>query len=198
MSPLAQALRTKTSTFIPLIVPDITNPFFAELAKTMTQAADERGYQLLLCVTNGDPAKTDGYFTAMQAHVRPLRHRRALHEGRYRGAETQFDFGHKVVVIDRVEGDDAVPTVTVDSRRGIMLALGAPALSGAHLDRLRIRHRRNAHRPGPDGRLSGAVRRERQHTCRAGQRVRPGCGRRAAPNISSQMDRSADGDHRGQ
>ena len=35
----------------------------------------------------------------------------------------RFDFGHKVVVIDRVEGDDSVPTVTVDSRRGIMLAL---------------------------------------------------------------------------
>ena len=71
MSPLAQALRLKTSTFVPLIVPDITNPFFAELAKTMTQAADERGYQLLLCVTNGDPAKTDGYFTAMQAKSTP-------------------------------------------------------------------------------------------------------------------------------
>ena len=32
MSPLAQALRSKTSIFIPLIVPDLINPFYAELA----------------------------------------------------------------------------------------------------------------------------------------------------------------------
>jgi len=122
MSPLAQALRTKTSTFIPLIVPDITNPFFAELAKTMTQAADERGYQLLLCVTNGDPAKTEGYFVAMQAMYAPFG---IVAPSTKVDTEAlkRFDFGHKVVVIDRVEGDDTVPTVTVDSRRGIMLAL---------------------------------------------------------------------------
>lgn len=122
MSPLAQALRTKTSTFIPLIVPDITNPFFAELAKTMTQAADERGYQLLLCVTNGDPAKTDGYLTAMQALYAPFG---IVAPSTKVDTEAlkRFDFGHKVVVIDRVEGDSSVPTVTVDSRRGIMLAL---------------------------------------------------------------------------
>src|SRR6476660_3209165 len=54
MSPLAQALRTKTSAFILLIVPDITNPFYAGLAKTMTEAAGDRGYQLLLCITNRD------------------------------------------------------------------------------------------------------------------------------------------------
>jgi LacI family transcriptional regulator len=122
MSPLAQALRTKTSTFIPLIVPDITNPFFAELAKTMTQAADERGYQLLLCVTNGDAAKTEGYFTAMQAMYAPFG---IVAPSTKVDTEAlkRFDFGHKVVVIDRVEGDSSVPTVTVDSRRGIMIAL---------------------------------------------------------------------------
>ena len=58
MSPLAQALRTKTSTLVPLIVPDITNPFFAELAKAMTAAAQERGYQLVLCVTENDAGAT--------------------------------------------------------------------------------------------------------------------------------------------
>ena len=60
MSPLAQALRRKTSTFIPLIVPNVTNPFFAELAETMSQAAGDRGYQLVLCVTNGDTGQTAG------------------------------------------------------------------------------------------------------------------------------------------
>src|SRR6478609_12147248 len=44
MNPLAQALSLKTSTFVPLIVPNVTNPFFAELADAMTQAAGDRGY----------------------------------------------------------------------------------------------------------------------------------------------------------
>src|SRR5690349_21742187 len=50
MSPLAQALRSKTSAFIPLIVPNMINPFYAELATTLTQAAGDRGYQLVLCI----------------------------------------------------------------------------------------------------------------------------------------------------
>lgn len=43
MSPLAQALRSKTSTFVPLIVPNVSNPFYAELAQAMTSAAGSVG-----------------------------------------------------------------------------------------------------------------------------------------------------------
>lgn len=120
MSPLAQALRRKTSTFVPLIVPDITNPFFAELAKTMGEAAGERGYQLMLCVTNGDTVQTAGYLTAMQSLYAPFG---IIAPSTRVDIETlmQFDFGQRVVVIDRVE-QSSVPTVTVDSRRGIELA----------------------------------------------------------------------------
>jgi LacI family transcriptional regulator len=121
MSPLAQALRRKTSTFVPLIVPDITNPFFAELAKTMTQAAGDRGYQLVLCVTNGDSAQTAGYLTAMQSLYAPfgIVAPSTLVDLDMLG---QFDFGHRVVVIDRVDEHATVPSVTVDNRRGIQLA----------------------------------------------------------------------------
>ena len=72
MSPLAQALRTKVSTLVPLVVPDITNPYFAELAKAMTAAAGERGYQLVLCVTENDPDATARYLDAMQAMYAPF------------------------------------------------------------------------------------------------------------------------------
>ena len=121
MSPLAQALRRKTSTFVPLIVPDIINPFYAELAKTMTQAAGERGYQLMLCVTNGDTVQTAGYLTAMQSLYAPF----GIVAPSTRvdvDSLTQFDFGNRVVVIDRVDEHSTVPSVTVDNRRGIELA----------------------------------------------------------------------------
>jgi DNA-binding LacI/PurR family transcriptional regulator len=35
---------------------------------------------------------------------------------------TQFDFGHRVVVIDHLDEGSSVPSVTVDNRRGIELA----------------------------------------------------------------------------
>lgn len=121
MSPLAQALRRKTSSFIPLFVPDITNPFYAELAKSMTQAAGDRGYQLMLCITNGDDVRTGEYLTAMQSLYAPFgvfapSTRMDIH------TLEQFGFGHRVVVIDRVEEDSSVPSVTVDNRRGVELA----------------------------------------------------------------------------
>jgi LacI family transcriptional regulator, galactose operon repressor len=45
---LAQGLRTRRAQLISLIVPDITNPFFAELAKELELACSAAGYQLLL------------------------------------------------------------------------------------------------------------------------------------------------------
>ena len=121
MSPLAQALRTKTSTLVPLIVPDITNPFFAELAKAMTAAAGERGYQLVLCVTENDAAATAGYLDAMQSMYAPFGVIAPF--AQVDPAEFEpFGFGKRLVVIDRVESDVELPTVTVDSERGIQLA----------------------------------------------------------------------------
>lgn len=122
MSPLASALRRKTSAFIPLIVPDITNPFYAELARTMTQAAGDRGYQLVLCITNGDQDRTAGYVTAMQSLYAPFG---VVAPSTTLDVETllQFEFGNRLVVIDRVDERASVPSVTVDNRRGIELAL---------------------------------------------------------------------------
>ncbi|MET0315792.1 MAG: LacI family DNA-binding transcriptional regulator [Rhodococcus fascians] len=121
MNPLAQALSLKASTFIPLIVPNVTNPFFAELADAMTQAAGDRGYQLVLCVTNGDAAQTAGYLTAMQALYAPF----GIVAPSTRvdlDALADVDFGQRVVVIDRVDEHATVPSVTVDNRRGIEIA----------------------------------------------------------------------------
>ena len=72
MSPLAQALRSKASIFVPLVVPDLINLFYAELATTMTLAAGDRGYQLVLCITNRDSERAAAYLTAMQSLYAPF------------------------------------------------------------------------------------------------------------------------------
>lgn len=121
MNPLAQALRRGASNLIPLIVPDITNPFFAELARTTAAAAEARGYQLMLCITGGDAGQTAGYVTSMHSMFSPFGvvapSTRVDLE-----ALRQYAFQNRVVVIDRVEDDPTVPTVTVDSAHGVNLA----------------------------------------------------------------------------
>lgn len=140
MSPLAQALRRKTSNLVPLIVPDITNPFYGELAKTMATAAAEKGYQLVLCVTGGEVAQTNAYLTALQGMYAPFG---------IVAPSTSVDLdelqsvalGSRVVVVDRVDKAN-VPTVTVDSAEGIALAV----------DHLRgLGHRRIAYVSGISG-----------------------------------------------
>jgi DNA-binding LacI/PurR family transcriptional regulator len=107
---------------VPLVVPDITNPYFAELTKAMTAAAGERGYQLVLCVTENDADATARYLDAMQAMYAPF----AVIAPYARFFPAAFEsrgFGGRLVVIDRVESGDQTPTVTVDSATGIALAL---------------------------------------------------------------------------
>jgi DNA-binding LacI/PurR family transcriptional regulator len=121
MSPLAQALRKKTSSLIPLIVPDITNPFFAELAKAMTAVAGERGYQLVLCVTGNDASVTSAYLDAMHSLYAPF----CVIAPFARVDPREYEphgFGKRLVVIDRVDADAELSTVTVDSKSGIRLA----------------------------------------------------------------------------
>ncbi len=138
MNPLAQALRRGSSNLIPLIVPDITNPFFAELARATTAAAEARGYQLILCITGGETGQTAGYLSSMQSMYSPFG---------VVAPSTQVDlealrhyaFENRVVVLDRVKDDSSVPTVTVDSAHGIDLAF-------AHL--LGLGHTNIAYAPG--------------------------------------------------
>ena len=121
MSPLAQALRSKASIFVPLVVPDLINPFYAELATTVTLAAGDRGYQLVLCITNRDSERAAAYLTAMQSLYAPF----VIVAPSSRvemDTLTQFGFGDRAVVIDRVDEHPTVPSVTVDNRRGVELA----------------------------------------------------------------------------
>jgi DNA-binding LacI/PurR family transcriptional regulator len=153
MSPLAQALRTKSSTLVPLIVPDITNPFFAELAKAMRAAAGERGYQLVLCVTENDAAATAGYLHAMRSMYAPFGVIAPLTQ--LDPAEFEpFGFGSRLVVIDRMAPDYHGPTVTVDNVEGIRLAFD-------HL--VALGHRSIAYVAGIVGTHTAADRREAYH-----------------------------------
>ena len=52
---LGRSLRLAKTDIIGLVVPDITNPFFAELAKQVEMLASAEGYSVLLANTHDDP-----------------------------------------------------------------------------------------------------------------------------------------------
>lgn len=145
VNPVGQALRRGASNLVPLIVPDITNPFYSELAKATAAAAGERGYQLVLCVTENAPEQTGSYLRAMEAMMAPF----AIVAPSIRLDQAilgQSTLASRMVVIDRVPADIEVPTVTLDNRLGVEIALD-------HM--LGLGHRRIAYLTGMVGTYSG-------------------------------------------
>lgn len=58
---LARSLSTKKSYTIGFIIPDIENPFFAEMAKAIETEAEKRGYSTILCNTFNSSEKEEEY-----------------------------------------------------------------------------------------------------------------------------------------
>ncbi len=54
---LARALFKKSSKIIGMIVPNIENPFFSEIAKAVEEEAFQNGYKMLLCNSSDNPKK---------------------------------------------------------------------------------------------------------------------------------------------
>lgn len=62
---IARSLVTKRSQCLGLIVPDIMNPFFAELAQGVDEAATAKGYNVYLCSTNWSEKKELTYLNLL-------------------------------------------------------------------------------------------------------------------------------------
>lgn len=66
-SAMARTLAGKNSSTLGLIVPDILNPFFPELARSIEDAAYESGYTVMLCNSDNDPRKEEAYFRVLES-----------------------------------------------------------------------------------------------------------------------------------
>lgn len=62
---LAGGLRRGRTDLIGMMVPDITNPFFAELARSVERCCYERGLMLLLASVDNDPAREEEYIRSL-------------------------------------------------------------------------------------------------------------------------------------
>lgn len=150
VNPLGQALRRGSSNLVPLLVPDITNPFYAELAKAISAAAVPLGYQIVLCVTEGSVEQTSALLGTTGSLLSPFA---------IVAPSTRIDpatlggvpLARRMVVIDRLPADLDLPTVVIDNAEGIRLAF-------EHL--YSLGHRRIAYLSGTVGTFSGQARRQ--------------------------------------
>lgn len=63
----ARALRTDSTRTIGLVVSDVANPFFAELAGEIQRAAAKHAYSLVLCNSDENPDRQDEYLSNLLA-----------------------------------------------------------------------------------------------------------------------------------
>lgn len=62
---IARSLAGKKTATIALMVPDILNPFFPEIARATEDTANQFGYTVMLCNTDNDPTKEKQYIETL-------------------------------------------------------------------------------------------------------------------------------------
>lgn len=62
---LARGLRRKETRMLGMVVPDNSNPYFAELARSIEDACFESDYNVILCNSDEDPTKERAYLSLL-------------------------------------------------------------------------------------------------------------------------------------
>ena len=64
---VARGLKTRQTLVLAVVIPDITNPFFGGLFRGIEDGAAQRGYQVLLCNTDGSPDRQRAHLHSLIA-----------------------------------------------------------------------------------------------------------------------------------
>lgn len=112
---VARTLSTKKSNLIGLIIPDIENPFFPELARAVEDTAFRYGYTVVLCNSDEDPNKEKHYLKVLtQEYVAGII---ITSTDEKISGQTNIP----IVALDRVPKTD-IPTVTTNNKLGAEMA----------------------------------------------------------------------------
>src|SRR5438445_10403426 len=64
---VARGLKLRQTLVLAVVIPDITNPFFGGLFRGIEDGAAPRGYQVLLCNTDGSPDRQRAHLHSLMA-----------------------------------------------------------------------------------------------------------------------------------
>jgi DNA-binding LacI/PurR family transcriptional regulator len=65
-SVIASALTGKKTYTLGLLIPDISNPFFAEIARAIEDQAHQHGYSVIICSTDNKDERVERYITLLE------------------------------------------------------------------------------------------------------------------------------------
>lgn len=119
----ARSLRRQRSELIALIIPDIENPYFTEVARGAEDVAREAGYSLVLCNSDADPAKEAEYLRIAAAEK--MAGVLLAISGDGSDLPGVADRPDSIVAIDRTVPGLSLDEVVMDNRRAGALAAGA-------------------------------------------------------------------------
>jgi LacI family transcriptional regulator len=119
---LASGFRTGSTATIGLIVMDITNPFYSELARGVEDCAYAQGFSVILCDSDGSPEKESLYLRLLQRRrvdgvlMTPI-------SGDAEQRRPLVERGIPYVLIDAYHATDSASMVTVDHVKGAYMAV---------------------------------------------------------------------------
>ena len=147
---LARSLRVKRSHTIGMILPDNTNPYFAEIARSIEDASHRHGYSTILCNSDDNPTKEQRYIQVlMEKQVDGII---LVSVGAQSAQNILLRNNSAIIMLDRTDPFLCCDSVQIDNVQGGWLAT-------RHL--LDLGHRRIACLAGPntvipsDGRVQG-------------------------------------------
>jgi LacI family transcriptional regulator len=121
---VARRLRTREgkSNLLGLIIPNIQNPFFADLARGVEDVAYANNFAVLFCNYDEDPKKEQFYLDIMQAESVDGIILPPIHESDPAVLQVVQN-GTPIVCVDRSLSDAILEKVEVDNRRGALEAV---------------------------------------------------------------------------
>ena len=144
-NPIARGLKTNRSYTIGVLIPDITNPLFPPILRGIEDRLDEAGYTPLIVNTDNDAEREHTHLEAMLARqVDGVISATARLDRELLADVTAA--GTPLVLVNRSLEDGSVPSVAVDDREGIRLAVEHVAGLG---------HKHIGHVSGPQNTSTG-------------------------------------------
>lgn len=115
---LARSLREETTKTLGLVISNVMNPFFASVARAVEDAANEKGYSVILCNVDEDPHKEQLYLDVLfQKRVDGLIISPTSHESPQLSKYIKSDV--PMVFVDRSIEGLGIPTVRVDGTKTV-------------------------------------------------------------------------------
>lgn len=164
---LARSLRSRRTDTIGLVISDVENPFYSQIAKTVETEAKKRGYHVVLCNSIDDPREERHYLNLLEA-LRVDGVIATPSPGRSTSLKRLSEGGMVVVQIDRKVPGLKADAVLVANAAGAELAVDHLIESG---------HRRIGILNGPctitsgQQRLAGFVRAIEKHKIRPQEKL---------------------------